>query len=260
MNTDKIKEQIKNSKSIPVTTIKENERGKSFKFYTPNEMALWRAESLYTKEPVTINWIKRFKKNKIFYDIGANVGMYSIFSAIFSEVNVYAFEPESSNYQIINQNIHLNNLSKKVVAYPIGISDSLSMTKLYLSNWIKAGSHSTVGEKLDHNLKKFNPIFEQGIISLTLDDLINKFNLPVPNYLKIDVDGIEYKIIKSAKNILKNQKLESILIEINPSRKEDVEIIDILEKNNFKFNKEQVKQSTRKEGPHKGYAEYLFFR
>ena len=76
MNTDKIKEQIKNSKSIPVTTIKENERGKSFKFYTPNEMALWRAESLYTKEPVTINWIKRFKKNKIFYEIGANVGMY----------------------------------------------------------------------------------------------------------------------------------------------------------------------------------------
>ena len=113
---------------------------------------------------------------------------------------------------------------------------------------------------IDLYKEKFNPIFAQGIISLTLDDLINKFNLPVPNYLKIDVDGIEYKIIKSAKNILKNQKLESILIEINPSRKEDVEIIDILEKNNFKFNKEQVKQSTRKEGPHKGYAEYLFFR
>ena len=53
---------------------------------------------------------------------------------------------------------------------------SLSLTKLYLSNWVQGGSHSTVGEKLDHNLKEFNPIFEQGTLSVSLDDLISQLS------------------------------------------------------------------------------------
>ena len=261
MGESNIREEIKNySKKIPVITLNEKEKGKSFKFYVPNSTALWRAESLYSKEPITISWIKKFKKNKIFFDIGANVGMYTIFSSIFSDVKVYSFEPESNNFQILNQNIILNNLSKKVTAYPFGISEKLAITNLYLSNWEKGGSHNTVGVKLNHNLKNFKPYFEQGTLSVTLDDLITKFKLPIPNYLKIDVDGIEYKIIKSSKKLLKKKKLESILIEINGSRKEDKEIIKTLEKNGFKYNKAQVDTATRMEGPHKGYAEYLFYR
>ena len=261
MLPDDVKEKIKNqSESIPIITLHEKERNKSFKFYTPNTMAIWRAETLYTKEPVTINWIKQFTKGKIFYDVGANVGMYSIFSSIYSEVKVYAFEPECNNYQILNQNIHINKLSKEITAYPFGISDNLSITKLYLPNWTKAGSHNTVGDKLNHNLKEFNPVFEQGTLAVTLDDLINRFSLPVPNYLKIDVDGIEYKIIKASEKLFKKKELESVLIEINPARKEDGEIIEILENNGFKYDKKQVESATRKQGPHKGYAEYLFFR
>ena len=261
MDNKEIKEKIsKYANFIPVITLNDKEKGKTFKFFTPNEIALWRAESLYTKEPITINWIKKFKKNKVFFDIGANVGMYTVFASIYSEVKVYSFEPESNNYQILNQNIYLNNLSKQVTAYPFGISNINSITKLNLSKWIKGGSHSTVGEKLDHNLKEFNPVFEQGTLSITLDELINKYQLPVPNYLKIDVDGIEYKIIESSQDTLKNKKLESVLIEINAQRKEDGKIIETLEKKGFKYNKEQVKSATRKTGAHKGYAEYLFYR
>ena len=140
MNNKNIREEIKNhSKIIPIVTLHEKERRKSFKFYSPNAMALWRAESLYTKEPVTINWIKQFQKNKIFYDIDANVGMYTIFASIFSEVKVFSFlSPESNNYQILNQNIRMNSLSEKVVAYPFGISDSLSLTKTIFINLAKS--------------------------------------------------------------------------------------------------------------------------
>ena len=261
MINEDIREQIKNySKKIPIITLNEKERGKTFKFYIPNSKTLWRAETLYTKEPITINWIKKFKKNKIFYDIGANVGMYTVFASVFSNVKVFSFEPESNNFQILNQNIFLNKLSKIVTAYPFGISDTLEITNLFLSSWEKGGSHNTVGVKLNHNLKDFQPYFEQGTLSITLDDLINKFKLPIPNYLKIDVDGIEYKIIKASKDLLKSNKLESILIEINPERKEDKEIIKLLTKNGFQYNSQQVLVATRKTGPHKGYAEYLFFR
>ena len=64
MINDDIKEKIKKeSQSIPIVTLNEKEKGKSFKFYTPNQMALWRAETLYTKEPITISWIKKFEFN-----------------------------------------------------------------------------------------------------------------------------------------------------------------------------------------------------
>jgi len=60
--------------------------------------------------------------------------------------------------------------------------------------------------------------------------------------------------------LLKDNKLESVLIEINPSRQEDKQIIETMQNKGFKYRKEQVESSKRKEGPHKGYAEYLFFR
>mgnify|MGYP000359652125 CR=1 FL=1 len=82
----------------------------------------------------------------------------------------------------------------------------------------------------------------------------------IKHYLKIDVDGIEYKIIKKSKKLLKNKNLYSILIEINPNREKDNEIIETLLKYGFVFDKQQVIKSTKKTGKHKGYAEYLFFR
>ena len=101
---------------------------------------------------------------------------------------------------------------------------------------------------------------KQGIFSTTLDDIIGKWNFPIPKYLKIDVDGIEHKIISKSKNLLKNKKLESVLIEIKTDRDKDKEIIESMLSCGFIFDKEQVEKSTVKEGAHKGYAECLFYR
>ena len=81
-----------------------------------------------------------------------------------------------------------------------------------------------------------------------------------PSYLKIDVDGIEGKIISESKKILSSSKLESILIEINENRDQDISIINTLKKIGFNFDNDQVNQARRKSGPHKGYAEYLFYK
>ena len=84
--------------------------------------------------------------------------------------------------------------------------------------------------------------------------------MPIPNYLKIDVDGIESKIINKSQNLLSNKKLYSVLVEINPNRKEDEEMISIFKNFGFIYDEEQVNEAVRKDGPHKGYAEYLFYR
>lgn len=68
------------------------------KFYCPNNLSLWRAETLLTKEPETIEWINSFGEGCVFWDIGANVGIYSMYAALKTKANVLAFEPAASNY------------------------------------------------------------------------------------------------------------------------------------------------------------------
>ena len=111
-----------------------------------------------------------------------------------------------------------------------------------------------------HNLKEKLSNFKQGIFSTTVNDLIQRWNFPIPNYLKIDVDGIEYKIIEESDIILKDQQLYSILIEINSNREEDLRIIKKLQSYGFSYDKSQVDLANRKSGPHQGYAEYLFYK
>jgi len=62
---------------------------------------------------------------------------------------------------------------------------------------------------------------------------ISNRNFLVPNYLKIDVDGIEYKIISSGKNLFLDKNLKSVLIEINSNREEDKEFIELLKSFGF---------------------------
>ena len=243
-------------------TIKFQDKGsdEELVYNIKNQTTLMRAQTLFSKEPITISWIKKFAKERVFFDVGANVGMYSIYAAKTSKVKVYSFEPESNNFNTLIENVISNNLMSMINAYPIAISDTSGFTSLYLSQFETGSSHHMVDKKQDHNLKLVEYKNKQGIFKSSLDELIGKWQFPEPNYIKIDVDGIENIIIKNSKSVLKSATLESILIEINRNREEDTEIISILESIGFKYDKDQVEDATRKSGSHKGYAEYLFYK
>ena len=260
MDIDQFKEKIKQKSQNLYIDIEDKDSKKKIKYSVQNDVTLWRAQSLFSKEPITIKWIKSFSKDSIFFDIGANVGMYSIYSASINNNRVFSFEPESNNFQILMENIVLNNLNNNILPYPIGISNETELTSLHLGKYTKGGSHHMVKESLDHNLKEKLSNFKQGIFSTTVNDLIQRWNFPIPNYLKIDVDGIEYKIIEESDIILKDQQLYSILIEINSNREEDLRIIKKLQSYGFSYDKSQVDLAIRKSGPHQGYAEYLFYK
>ncbi len=71
---------------------------------------------------------------------------------------------------------------------------------------------------------------------------------------------VNNKIIEQGEKIFQNKKLLSILIEINEDRDKDKEIINILKSFGFIYDVNQVKKTKRKDGPHKNYVEYLFYR
>ena len=224
------------------------------RFYVPNETTRWRAESLVSKEPVTIEWLERMPKGAILYDVGANIGGYSIWGGV-RGIEVYSFEPEAENYALLNKNIALNNLN--IQAFNVAVSDKFQLNTLYLSNRGVGGACHSFAEEVDAFGNKRETPFKQGCVGISIDELVAQ-GLPQPDYIKIDVDGFESKVIVGAIKTLKNVK--GLLIEVNPAIPEHLEMIKMLTDNGFIFDEAQVKASTRQEGNFKGVAEYVFYR
>ncbi len=67
----------------------------------------------------------------------------------------------------------------------------------------------------------------QGMFGVTLDDLCTIWNFPFPNYIKIDVDGIEIPIIKGAMNVLSNHAFKSVIVELGTDE-EQQEAVDLM--------------------------------
>jgi FkbM family methyltransferase len=175
-------------------------------------------------------------------------------------VRVFAFEPESQNYALLNQNIFLNRLDRLVQGYCVALSDTAGYDRLYLSEFTAAGSCHSFGAALDfHNRPREAP-FAQGCVAATVDDLVAKGAIPVPTHVKLDVDGLESKVIAGASTTLADPAVCSLLVEINTGLDEHWEIIDAMLALGFDYSQEQVDRSQRKDGPFKGVGNYVFRR
>ena len=99
--------KINHTKKISIKNI-------NFLLHTPTYLTNYRYKTLFTKEPETIEWIDNFKKDSVFYDIGANVGLYSIYASISKNSKVFSFEPSFFNLELLARNIYSNKINNKV--------------------------------------------------------------------------------------------------------------------------------------------------
>ncbi|ARU57148.1 FkbM family methyltransferase [Oleiphilus messinensis] len=225
-----------------------------------NDMVKWRAESLYTKEPDTVVWISQFKENDVLVDIGANVGMYTVLAAKGMGARVYAFEPESQNYALLNRNIVYNQIQDKCVAFCMALTDESKVDRLYLSTFGLGGSCHTFGQDIDFNLQQRSTHLAQGCVSFQLDELVAKGVIPQPDHIKIDVDGLEHCVLQGALDAISNPKLKSILVELNTNLPEHQSLINQLAELGFVFDQRQVGVAIRQEGTFKGVGNFIFYR
>lgn len=242
----------------PAITVTYN--GAQIVYRIPNRATLWRVETLPTKEPSTIAWLDNMEPGSVLLDVGANVGMYTIFAAKVRQATVYAFEPESQNYALLNANIQANELSGQITAFCAGLSDHQGLDKLHLSNFSIGSSCHSLGEEVGFDLKPRRSPFVQGAVSFSIDELVRKNMMPVPDYIKIDVDGFEHKVLLGARETLANPRVKSIIVELNPDIPQHVEIVAFLNQLGFQHNEVQVNAAARKEGAFKGVGEWIFSR
>ena len=144
-----------------------------------------RVDRILSKEPETINWIKNFPKDSVFFDVGANIGIYTLYSAVMQQNKVFAFE--------------------------------ISLSTMRVTNMHEGVASNIVGEKGD---------YYHGCTQLPLNFLVERKILPQPDYIKIDVDGYEDKVIEGSMNVFQNAK--EILIEIDNKHINYVAMIEAL--------------------------------
>ena len=170
-----------------------------------------------TLEPDTLSWIDEMTEGSTLWDIGANVGGYSIYAAISKQLNVYAFEPSPFNLEFLARNIWLNNLEDKITVIPIALSEFTSRAPFVMKRIEWAGSGSSFVESKTVDLE--TEAFKYTTIGLPADKVREIFDIPFPNYLKLDVDGIEALILAGAKEVL--SKTTSVLVEVQHSNLEE---------------------------------------
>ena len=189
-------------------------------------MASYRAKTLFSKEKDTIEWIdKKGGKDKVFFDVGANVGMYSLYYAHVFEGKVFSFEPSFRNLDLLARNINLNNYNENinVIACPIFKSKSIN----FFSQAITGGGHA---EGATYGIKK--NISNYKTLSLTIDFLVESKIVDAPDLIKIDVDGNEIEILQGSIKTIQLDSCKSILIETRNSTGDKVH--EILKEAKFK--------------------------
>ena len=186
------------------------------RFLVPNSLNLYRARSIATKEPDTISWIESFNSDDVLWDIGANVGTFSVYAAKrHPKGQVVAFEPSVLNLELLARNLHINGVSDGVVIVPLPLTDNERIADFNMSYLERGGAHSSFGVDFGQNGRPLNTSFSYRIVGVSIDHLIEMAPLPVPNHIKIDVDGIEHLILAGARQVLRHPALRSILIEID---------------------------------------------
>lgn len=183
-------------------------------FFNPTTITDGRYSSLYTKEPETIDWINGFQDGDALWDIGANVGIYSIYANKMKNCRVLAFEPAADNYAVLCKNINLNAMHD-VWALNVALCAKTRIDHLNLQNETAGAALSAFGRMTDQMGRQFDAVAKQTVLGFSGDDLRRTFDLECPDHIKLDVDGIEEEVIEGLQETLRNPRLKSLSVELS---------------------------------------------
>ena len=236
---------------------------KKVNFFVPNQITQWRVETFFTKEPETLEWIDSFNNNKkiIFWDVGANIGLYSIYAALkYSDIEIISFEPSTSNLRILSRNISINKLEEKIKINQLPLTKDQNQYLMFEeSEFIEGYAMHTFGAGIDFKGEVIQSKNRYKIFGTNINYLIKNNILSIPNYIKIDVDGIEHLILEGANNYLDNSEIRSMCIEVNENFKDQFNsVLKIMDKSNFRIKHKKHASLLENSGKFSKTFNYIF--
>ena len=174
------------------------------------------------KEPWTVEFIEKQPPNTWFIDIGANVGAYTLV-AIAHGLRVVSIEPHIHTAERLAHNLELNDLADKAIIMVMGLSDQTGFDFFSMAD-LRPGYNDHVFGKHKNELAKRPNIFHTHIVpTMRLDDFIPLLTPnDVPIAMKLDVDGVEDRVLNGAINSLRNSALRAMMLELDKKHADSV--------------------------------------
>jgi FkbM family methyltransferase len=195
------------------------------------------------KEPWTIQWIEScIHPGDTVFDIGANVGAYSLVMAKVTggRAKVFAFEPAFATFSALCSNVILNHCEESIIPLPIALAAHTKFMDFNYSDLRPGRAFHWAG---DDEVKN-NPAYRQCVLGYALDDLVTTFHLPLPTHIKLDVDGTELEVLHGAARTLVHEGIRSLLIEVNEdNRGADRKVIQFVEALGFRLKSRARRQN-----------------
>lgn len=185
----------------------------------PNWLTRFRADSFATKEPETLDWMDALPSEAVLWDVGANVGLYSLYAAL-RGLQVVACEPSAFNLELLARNVMLNGLEDRITILPVPLTawPEPGLFRCSTTEW--GGALATFLQHYGQIGPARPAVGAYRTVGLALDDAPAIFRLPPPDYLKIDVDGIEPLILEGARQTL--PQVRSVLVEVEPETRSGI--------------------------------------
>lgn len=199
----------------------------SLVFVSTHPRALEAPREFYAAEPETLSWIDGFAPGSVLWDIGANVGHYSLYAGRRGDIDVLAFEPSPASYAALCGNIAANNLTR-VRAFCVALGERSGLGTLNMSQTYPGSVFNAFEQDVDMRGAALQIERRQAAIGLSADDLAERFGAPLPNHIKLDVDSTEAAILRGAAIVLRSPALLSVLVENDAGDSDQNRVIDAI--------------------------------
>jgi len=174
------------------------------------------------KEPWTARWLEReVGGSDVLWDIGANIGGYSLIAARAGAGRVVAVEPSPATYAALCENLTLNGLEAAVIPLPVLLGRETGMQTLALSDAAAGAASHWIGATAPQS-EAVSVAARVAVMAARLDDLVVWLGLPPPTLVKLDVDGAEAGVLAGGEATFSRPELRSMLIEIERRREDAV--------------------------------------
>jgi len=194
------------------------------RFLADTNILKMRAQTLLTKEPDTIAWLDNFDPGEVFWDIGANVGVYSLYAARAGKASrILAFEPSPWNFATLVRSAELNGWNDRIAPYCLAISDQTKLDTLHMKNALFGSAQCSFGAPVNQWGGELDVALEQAAIGFSIDAFIVTFDPPFPNRIKVDVDGLDGAVARGMARTVRDERVRSVLIEIDQARTGELE-------------------------------------
>jgi FkbM family methyltransferase len=211
---------------------------RTIRLHVDSAGALYRTHAC-RKEPETVRWIEKYvRPGDVLYDVGANVGAYSLIASKHcgGNVRVHAFEPSFATYDELCRNVVLNGCEASVFPHQICLAETSGLVAFVHAS-LEPGSALHQVEDRDGTAAN-GTAYRQEMLGFSVDFLVTQFGFPVPNHVKIDVDGTELKVLRGAARTLDSDRVRTIQVEVSPRDPSAAQVTALLEAKAFRLASE----------------------